>query len=154
MSDPIPAPIVDTATPPAVAFVGTGAGVDLIGAPTPPDETEWWDLETTTANVLAQLRFESTDVDVGRITMLVPAAGALVNQFLDRHTVLPTPVPTPVQTSLEQVTIELYRRKDAALVSSTSGYTSDSIAERYGAADPLAEVAPLLTPWRQRWGAG
>jgi hypothetical protein len=151
VADPIPAPVVDTPTPPAVGFVDD-APWDDYGAPVPPDDSVWWDEESTVANVLAQLRFEQADVDVGRIRALVPVGGALVNQHLDRWEPLPEPVPAPVQAGLEQCVIELYRRKDSALVGSTSSYTSDAVAMRYGAADVLAEIAPQLTPWRQRWG--
>jgi hypothetical protein len=150
VADVIPAPVTETPTPPAVGFVD-GAG-NTSAAPVPPDVTEWWDTEDTVANVLAQLRFEQLDVDVGRITALVPVGGALINQHLDRYEPLPEPTPSPVQSALEQVVIELYRRKDSALVAANSSYTSDMSLLRYGAADVLAEVAPMLTPWRQRWG--
>lgn len=119
----------------------------------PPDQTVWWDDAATTTAVLAQLRLTDTDVDADRIGELVSAAGAAINTFLDRPDVTP-PAPLPLlQAALEQVTIELYRRKDAGAGNPTD-YSIGAVVSRLGAVDPLGEVRAQLLPYKRRWGVG
>lgn len=122
-------------------------------AVTPPSFQAWWDVTATTTAVLEQLRLTATDVDADRIGELVPAAGAAINTFLDRpDDVAPAPADI-LQATLEQVVVELYRRKDAGSGNPTD-YAVAAIAARYGAVDPLGEVRAQLLPYKRRWGIG
>jgi hypothetical protein len=119
----------------------------------PPDQTAWWDETATTAAVLAQLRLTGTDVDAARIGELVGAAGQAINAYLDQPDATP-PAPLPIlQAALEQVTIELYRRKDAGAANPTD-YAVAAVVSRYGATDPLGDVRAQLLPYKRRWGVG
>jgi hypothetical protein len=117
----------------------------------PPDYSPWWDEPATVAAVMAQLRLSTGDVDEARIAALVPAAGAMINAHLDRWDATP-PQPLEIaQTALEQVTIELYRRKDAG-AANPADYSLAAVVTRYGSTDPLGEVRAQLAPLRRRWG--
>jgi hypothetical protein len=152
MPDPIPAPVVDTPTPPAVEWVTAGART-VRDVSTPPASAVWYDIDATSAAVLAQLRLEVSDVDESRVRALVPAAAAHIDAYCDRVTPLSGPPPDAmVDAVLQQVTIELYRRKDVALVGATSTWTADAVSDRYGAGDPIAECLAQLLPYKQRWG--
>jgi hypothetical protein len=92
------------------------------------------------------------DVDESRITSLIPAAGFLIDNYVDRCEPLPGPPADPVlQGVLEQVTVELYRRKDAP-PSSSSDWSSGPGSFRFGAVDPIGEVITQLAPYKQRHG--
>jgi len=113
--------------------------------------TAWYDVETTFENVLAALRLGEGDVDGERIRQKIPAAAALIDQYLDRSDPLPGPPPPPeIQEGLEQATIVLYRRKDTP----SNLFPSGDPATRYDAADPLGELYATLLPWKQGWGIG
>jgi len=103
-----------------------------------PGSAVWYDLAAATADVLAILRLTDADVDAERIEELVPAAAVLIDMFLDRpDAVLGPPPSPPLAQALNQLTIELYRRKDV----------------------PFETVTHILDPVRseilhakQRWG--
>jgi hypothetical protein len=119
----------------------------------PPDQTAWWDETATTTAVLAQLRLVDTDVDAARIGELVDAAGAAINAFLDQPDATP-PAPLAIlQAALEQVTVELYRRKDAG-AGNPADFSTLAVVSRYGATDPLGDVRAQLLPYKRRWGVG
>jgi hypothetical protein len=120
---------------------------------TAPDYTPWWDDTVTVANVLAQLRLTESDVDAARIAELVPAAGAAINAFLDRPDATPPAPLELLQAALEQVTVELYRRKDAGTGDATD-LSLAAVVSRYGATDPLGEVRAQLQPYKRRFGLG
>jgi sulfur carrier protein ThiS len=122
---------------------------------TAPDQTVWWDVDVTVADVLEQLRLTSGDVDVDRITELVPAAGYAINTYLDRTEPLPAAPLTPaaVQAALDQIVVELYRRKDAG-VGNPTDYTVAAVVARFAGGDVLADVRAQLQPFKQRWGIG
>ena len=152
MPDPIPAPVVVTATPPAVEYVAA-TGISGRAISPPPATGDWYDVEATTDAVLSQLRLEVADIDEPRIRALVPAAAFHIDAYLDRVTPLTGPPPDPaIEAVLQQVTIELYRRKDAALVGPTTSWTADAQSDRYGASDPIGECLAQLLPYKQRWG--
>jgi hypothetical protein len=95
---------------------------------TAPALGTWWDADEALTNVLHQLRLTDADIDVDRLADLVPVAGRLINERLDR-TVAATADPT-LQSALEQVVIDLYRYEP----------------------DPLANAAPRLDVFASRWG--
>jgi hypothetical protein len=56
-----------------------------------------------------------------------------------------------VQQALEQLTIELYRRKDAPfnLLNAT---VPEDVPVDISSLGAIQSVAPLIQPWKQRWG--
>ena len=79
----------------------------------PPATGVWWDPEATYASVLLQLRLAGGDVDETRLRGLIPAAGAYIDNYLDRETVVEGPPPPPLlQEALERKTITLYHGID------------------------------------------
>lgn len=93
--------------------------------------TVWWDPTETLANVLAQLRLYSNDVDEDRLAGLIPAAGEHIDNYLDRETPVEGPPPAPsLQAELERITIALYHGVDD---------------------DPIGRDVGLLTLHKQRW---
>ncbi len=101
---------------------------------TPPSSGPWYDLDETTTAVLAILRLTEQDVDVERLRDAVPAAAWHIEQHLDSPDEL---APNPaLQQSLNQVTVELYRRKDAPF----------DVVRRI--LDPVrSELAPSVRRW-------
>ena len=87
---------------------------DIIDWISPPATGAWYDLAATVDNVLAILRLTDQDVDRARVEAAVPAAAALIDQYVDRPVVLDGPPPSPpLQQALEQAAIDLYRRPPA-----------------------------------------
>lgn len=151
MADPIPVPPPQTlATPPALQWIGAGTGV--LDPVLPPEDSQGWvDVQGTYEAVLITLRLTTNDPDAGQILASVHAAASLIDQFLDRTVPLPSPPPGPVQTALEQLTIELYRRKDAPFNILNATVPEDVPVDVTGVG-AIQSVAPMIQPWRQRWG--
>lgn len=151
MADPIPVvPPQDLETPPALRWEG---GVAVLPPPVPPiDDESWVDAATTYENVLRSLRLEADDPDAQVVMAAMTAAVSVINQWLDRDVVLPgPPPPAPVQQALEQLTIELYRRKDAPFYSLNATVPEDVEVDISGTGT-IQTVAPLLQPYKRRWG--
>lgn len=148
MADPIPWTGTPP-TPPAIEWVG---GVSVVEPPPPPlDDQSWVDVQATYESVLITLRVTTADPDAGIILDSITGAAALIDQFLDRTDPLPTPTPGPVQQALEQLTIELYRRKDAPFNLLNATVPEDVPVDITGLG-AIQSVAPLIQPWKQRWG--
>ena len=64
-------------------------------AVTPPGSAIWYDLEATTADVLAILRLTDADVDATRIGTLIPVAARFIDIDLDRPEAVLGPPPAP-----------------------------------------------------------
>lgn len=149
MADPIPW-TGTPATPPAITWEGEGTLTDVV--PPPLDDGSWCDLPITLENVLRTLRLTADDPDTAAVTAALTAAVSLIDQFLDRIDPLPgPPPPPPVQTAVEVLTVELYRRKDApfALLDAT---LPEDVATDIGQLPALQPVTALLLPYKQRWG--
>jgi hypothetical protein len=121
---------------------------------TAPDVSVWWDAAAVASAALAQLRLEAGDVDAGRVVSAVDPAGQAINQYLDRdpadaYTV--ATAPPQLQDAVVQVTVELYRRKDAP-PTSIDGMLAG--AWRPASIDPLSGVRSLIAPFRARRGIG
>ena len=120
--------------------------------PAPPlDDQAWVDMVATYEAVLLALRVTTTDPDAEAIAFAIQAAASLIDQYLDRTDPLPSPPPAPVQAALEQLAIELYRRKDAPFSLLNATVPEDVPVDITGLA-AIQSVAPLIQPWRQRWG--
>lgn len=151
MSEPDPIPWSgDTLTPPAVQWVGADITPPVMPAP-PLDDQAWVDIPTTYEAVLLSLRVTAADPDAEAILFAIQAAASLIDQYLDRTTPLPIPPPAPVQAALEQLAVELYRRKDAPFSILNATVPEDVPLDLTGQA-ALQSVAPMIQPWRQRWG--
>lgn len=120
--------------------------------PVAPATGVWYDLDVTVAAVLAVLRLTASDVDAERIRALVPVAGQLIDTRLDRQVALTSPAPLPVLVALENLTVELYRRKDAPF-GVLNAWSPDAFAIRIGR-DQMAGIDSLLAGYRRRWGIG
>jgi hypothetical protein len=116
--------------------------------PTPPATGVWWDPDETFAAVMQILRLPETgDVDEDRVKALIPAAGALIDYFVDRETIITGPPPPPtVQTALELITVDLYRRPQTAPI------IAGDVAALYATLDPAAPYWAMLLPFKARWG--
>jgi hypothetical protein len=117
------------------------------------DTTEWWDVDTTKAAVLDILRLGDGDIDEQRIVWLVPVAGQMINQWMDRPAGVQAPdwALYPLQTAIETVTVSLYRDKDAP-PTTIDGLLAGSM--RPAGLDPLIEVRAKMRGAKQRWGIG
>ena len=120
---------------------------------TAPDDTVWLDAAAVTDAVLDVLRLAGDDVDADRIADLVPAAGARINDYLDRPDTdpVPAPPPAPLVDAINQVVLELYQRKSAP-PSSVDALVAASW--RPPSVDPLAAVRAQLSPYKRRRGIG
>jgi hypothetical protein len=121
---------------------------------TAPDVSVWWDAATVSAAALAQLRLTDGDVDAGRVVSAVDPAGQRINQYLDRDPAdayTTATAPAQLQDDIVQVTVELYRRKDAP-PTSIDGMLAGSW--RPQSVDPLAGVRSSLDKFRTRRGIG
>lgn len=120
---------------------------------TPPDQTVWWNGPAIAAAVMDVLRLDTGDVDEARVAELVIVGGQRINDYLDRPDTDPvvTPAPLVLDEALIQVTLELYRAKDAP-PSSVDGLLAASW--RPPSIDPLTGVRNMLRPYKRRFGIG
>lgn len=119
------------------------------------------------AGALAQLRLGGTDHDAGRIESKVPAAliaidldlelravaGRIAYEVQPGHVVVTFPaglVPASILEAAVQLTVELYRRKDASF-GVLNAWSPTGEALRISR-DQLAGVDSLLAPFREGWG--
>lgn len=115
----------------------------------------WVDPAQVLVDVLDVLRIDPTDDDADRIEQLIPTAADLIETFLDRDTD-PLPAAPPmhplVRTGMTNVTIELFRRKDAPF-GVLNAWSADEGPVRI-TTDPLRGVRKILLPLKQRFGVG
>lgn len=104
---------------------------------------------------MAQLGLASTDPDAERVTAAATTAILLVDNYMgepDRP--LPTPTPQPIIDATVLVTVEQYRRKDAAFGVLNGWGTADFGPVRIST-DWLKGVESLLHPYmRDSFGIG
>jgi hypothetical protein len=102
----------------------------------PPDIAVWYDLEATTDAVLARLRLTEADVDTEQIKQIIPAAGVLIDEFLDRvDAIVGPPPPAPIQYVLITQVDRMYRAKDIPIPPALA-----------------PDLQAILRPWKQRHG--
>ena len=120
------------------------------------------------AAALEQQRLTDDDMDAERVTSKVPAACMAIDLDLELRaapgrvfyvvggvtviTYAPGDVPPTVLEAAVQLTVELYRRKDAAF-GVLNAWSPTGEALRISR-DQLAGVESLLAPWREGWGIG
>ena len=119
------------------------------------------------AGALEQLRVGGNDHDAGRIARKMPAAciaidldlelravaGRIAYEVAPGHVVVTFPaglVPASILEAAVQLTVELYRRKDASF-GVLNAWSPTGEALRISR-DQLAGVDSLLAPFREGWG--
>lgn len=115
----------------------------------------WVDPDQVLIDVLDVLRKTSSDVDADRIEALIPTAADLVQAYLDRDAD-PLPDAPPmhplVRTAMTNLTVELFRRKDAPF-GVLNAWSPDDIALRVSS-DPLRGIVGILLPLKKGFGIG
>ena len=121
---------------------------------TAPDVSVWWYPAAVTGAALARLRLTDGDVDAAAVAASVPAAGQMVNQYLDRDPAdafTEATAPPDLVDCVAQVVDALYRRKDNPAADVTGAMLG---AWQPTAIDPLADVRRILDRYRTRRGVG
>lgn len=115
----------------------------------------WVDQDQVLVDVLDVLRKAASDPDADRVEALIPTAADLVQAYLDRDAD-PLPAAPPmhplVRTAMTNLTVELFRRKDAPF-GVLNAWSPDDIALRVSS-DPLRGVVGILLPLKTGFGVG
>lgn len=110
--------------------------------------TNLWDVDRIVGRALEVLRLGADDPDTPRVYDSAQAACRLIDVYVDN--VEPVAISQPMEAAGVQVTIELYRRKDAPF-GVVDAWSQDTVAFRISG-DPLAGVLMTLLPDKSRWG--
>lgn len=108
-----------------------------------------WDVEEVTEMALDVLRLDPADQDAARVERKAAEAVALIDADLDLVDPFET-IPVPVVEAAVNLTVELFRRKDAP-GGITDSWTSDGSFLRLSA-DVMKGVRSELRPYKQRRG--
>jgi hypothetical protein len=115
----------------------------------------WVDPDQVLTDVLDVLRKTPADVDADRIEALIPTSANLVASYIDRDAD-PLPAAPPmhplVRTAMTNLTVELFRRKDAPF-GVLNAWSPDDIALRVSS-DPLRGIVGILLPLKKGFGIG
>ena len=118
-------------------------------------DTTWRNDTLAAQDAAVILRLPKAGPEFERLVTMAGAAGEDICQFLDRPSpipgVEPGKPPDGLRAAQAQVTVELYRRKDAPF-GIVGGWNADDGGATHISPDPLAGVKPLITPYRARWG--
>jgi hypothetical protein len=98
---------------------------------TAPALGAWWDADAALTNVLHRLRLTDADIDADRIAALIPVAGRLIDEHLDRQ--LAADADPTLQHALEQVVLDLYLFAPDPLANAL-GIIPGGLKERWGVA--------------------
>ena len=112
-----------------------------------------WDMAAIVADALDVLRLDPSDQDADRIAGAATAATALIEQGLDLEAspwATSTSIPAPLMTAATNLTVELYRRKDAPF-GVTDSWSVDGAVVRLSS-DVMRGVERLVAPYRGRRG--
>jgi hypothetical protein len=110
-----------------------------------------WDVDEVANAALDILRLDADDEDAARILVDAETATELVDAELD-YAVAPTTVPRAVIDAAVNLTIELYRRKDAPF-GITDSWTVDGASIRLSN-DVMRTTRSMLTKHKKRFGIG
>jgi len=110
-----------------------------------------WDVESVASSALDILRLDPTDEDAERINTAAQSATELVDSLLD-YAVAPVLIPGPVFDSAVNLTVELYRKKDAPF-GVTDSWSSDG-SSVFISADVFRGVRSTLWRYKSRFGVG
>lgn len=110
-----------------------------------------WDVDAVAQAALDILRLDEADEDAGRIVDAATSATELVDQVLD-HDIAPASIPSPVFDAAVNLTVEMYRRKDAPF-GVTDSWSVDG-ASIMLSADVMRGTRSTLARYKARWGIG
>lgn len=113
----------------------------------------WADVPTIADAALTVMRRTLTDPDRAMVERYALTAALLVDDYLDRGEVPFTEAPAPVLDATVQVTIELYRRKDAPF-GVLNNWSDSDIGPVRVPVDWSKGVEYLLDPYAWRFGVG
>lgn len=116
--------------------------------PVPPAVSAW-DTDRIVSRALEVLRLGTEDPDAPRVYDAAQAAMRLVDVYVDAVED-GLPVTPPMEAAAVQVTVEMYRRKDAPF-GVIDAWSQDATAIRVSG-DPLSGVLLTLLPAKARWG--
>jgi hypothetical protein len=119
----------------------------LGGAVTSPAALPW-DVDAVAFAALDVLRLDPTDQDAQRINDAAASATELVDVHLDFETA-PDSIPRPVFDAAVNLTVELYRRKDAPF-GVTDAWGVDGASIRLSS-DVMRGTESMLAPYKSRW---
>lgn len=109
----------------------------------------------TDAALILRLNPLPSGPDFDRLLEMAVSAGALICLHLDRLEPIPGAIPgTPpalLRTAHANVTVELWRRKDAPSGGANS-WAPDQTPQQLPTNDPLYASLALIEPYRNRWG--
>ena len=114
-----------------------------------PPAVNPWEVALVASQALQVLRLDVGDPDAPRVAELAETACDLIDTDLDRTDPL-TIIAAPLLTAAVEVTIELYRRKDAPF-GVLDSWSADGTAVRIPA-DPLRAHRAVLSRYKQREG--
>lgn len=122
------------------------------GAGDPTTTPSWGDPDLIAQMALKVLRMDQNHEDVPRVERAAVAAMELVDRYMDRaDDPLVTPTPQPVTDAAVQVTVEVYRRKDAPF-GVLQGFSDTDVGPVRIGSDALKGVESLLMPYSHRYG--
>jgi len=110
-----------------------------------------WDVDAVAQSALELLRLTSADIDADRMLAMADTATTLIDAELD-YAVSPTEIPGAVFDAAVNLTVELYRRKDAPF-GVLDSWSVDGAAIRLSA-DVMRGTRKMLAPFVSRWGVG
>jgi hypothetical protein len=117
----------------------------------------WCDAPVVYADALGVLRLNASDPDAARLAEHVNVAAALVDAWLDRPAEDPLPPVSDTEPmnplaryGCTNVTIELYRRKDAPF-GVLNAWSPDELVTRINT-DPIRGSFHILLPLKGGWG--
>ena len=110
-----------------------------------------WDVDAVADAALDILRLDAADEDAARILTAAASATELVDQVLDYETA-PASIPSPVFDAAVNLTVELYRRKDAPF-GVTDSWSVDG-ASILLSSDVMRGTRSTLSRYKARWGIG
>lgn len=108
-----------------------------------------WDVDAVASAALDILRLDPADADAERIRSAADTATTLVDTFLD-YEVAPDSIPSPVFDAGVNLTVELFRRKDAPF-GVTDSWSVDGASVMLSA-DVMRGTYSMLDPFKSRFG--
>jgi hypothetical protein len=124
-----------------------------LAEPVDPPHGAWCDDARAVADAMAILKLPAGDPAEEQLEVAAASACEKITAFLDRDDDDPiVGDPSALRTAHAQVTIELYRRKDAPF-GVLNAWSADEVPLRISN-DPLRGVHKLLLPYKSGWGVG
>lgn len=110
----------------------------------------WCDDDRALADALAILRLPASDLDKDRLALCVTEACELITDELDRGDTPITGDPVTLRMIHAELSVELYRRKDAPF-GVLNAWSPEDVALRISS-DPMVGFRHRLEPWKLDYG--